>query len=106
AEAHVLVAVEANLCVAAQLSDQRRNAVRGIIQDRRAGRVHHVNSLAPCISHNACLLGKFFGVMRWLSIRKPTVSMPSLRACWKCWIETSASVQWVAIRATDAPTSW
>ena len=43
--------------------------------------------------------------MRWLIIKKPTVSMPSDRASPKCWIETSASVQWVAIRATEAPAS-
>jgi hypothetical protein len=30
---------------------------------------------------------------------------PSARASPKCWIETSASVQWVAIRATEAPTA-
>ena len=31
--------------------------------------------------------------------------MPMSRAAAKCWSETSASVQWVAIRATDAPAS-
>ena len=31
--------------------------------------------------------------------------MPSSRAAPKCWIDTSASVQWVAILATLAPTS-
>jgi hypothetical protein len=39
----------------------------------------------------------------WLIIRKPTVSMPSSRAYSMCCLETSASVQWVAIR-TDAGT--
>ena len=43
------------------------------------------------------------GEALWLSMRKPTVSMPSARAAPKCWIETSASVQWVAMRATEAP---
>ena len=38
-------------------------------------------------------------------MRKPTVSMPRSRAAAKCWSDTSASVQWVAIRATDAPAS-
>ena len=46
------------------------------------------------------------GLALWDSMRKPTVSMPSLRASPKCWIETSASVQCVAMRATDAPTAW
>ena len=32
-------------------------------------------------------------------------SMPRSRAAAKCWTDTSASVQWVAIRATDAPAS-
>ncbi len=43
----------------------------------------------------------------WLCaiIRKPTVSSPMLRATLKCWIEMSASVQWVAIRQTEAPLS-
>ena len=45
------------------------------------------------------------GEVRWLIIRKPTVSMPSERARPKCWTDTSASVQCVAIRATDAPAS-
>ena len=45
------------------------------------------------------------GSSRWASIRNPTVSMPRPRAAAKCWTETSASVQWVAIRATDAPAS-
>ena len=31
--------------------------------------------------------------------------MPRSRAAAKCWADTSASVQWVAIRATDAPAS-
>ena len=31
--------------------------------------------------------------------------MPSSRAAAKCCTDTSASVQWVAIRATDAPAS-
>ncbi len=39
-------------------------------------------------------------------MRNPTVSMPRLRASPKCWMDTSASVQWVAIRATEAPASW
>ena len=43
------------------------------------------------------------GSTRWAIIRKPTVSMPRSRAAWKCCTDTSASVQWVAIRATDAP---
>jgi hypothetical protein len=43
----------------------------------------------------------------WLCaiIRKPTVSRPMLRATLKCWMEMSASVQWVAIRQTEAPLS-
>ncbi len=44
----------------------------------------------------------FSGGMVWLIIRNPTVSSPSSRASPKCWIETSASVQWVAIRQIDA----
>ncbi len=43
------------------------------------------------------------GSSRWASIRKPTVSMPRSRAAPKCWTDTSASVQWVAMRATAAP---
>ncbi|SLJ81406.1 Uncharacterised protein [Mycobacteroides abscessus subsp. abscessus] len=39
-------------------------------------------------------------------IRKPTVSRPSSRARPKCWMETSASVQWVAMRQMEAPLSW
>jgi hypothetical protein len=38
------------------------------------------------------------GVTLWAIIRKPTVSSPSSRASPKCCWETSASVQWVAIR--------
>ena len=38
-------------------------------------------------------------------IRNPTVSMPRSRASPKCWMDTSASVQWVAILATEAPAS-
>ena len=45
------------------------------------------------------------GLVRCAIIRKPTVSMPSSRASPKCWMDTSASVQWVAILATDAPAS-
>ena len=45
------------------------------------------------------------GSSRCDSMRKPTVSMPSSRAAPKCWTETSASVQCVAILATDAPAS-
>ena len=39
----------------------------------------------------------------WLIIKKPTVSNPSSRAKPKCWTDTSASVQWVAIRQIDPP---
>ncbi len=46
------------------------------------------------------------GAALWLSMRKPTVSMPRSRAAPKCWIDTSASVQCVAIRATEAPAAW
>ena len=45
----------------------------------------------------------FSGGMVWLIIRKPTVSRPSSRASPKCWIDTSASVQWVAIRQIEPP---
>jgi hypothetical protein len=38
-------------------------------------------------------------------IRKPTVSRPRSRASPKCCSDTSASVQWVAIRQIDAPLS-
>ena len=48
----------------------------------------------------------FAGEALWLSMRNPTVSMPSARAAAKCWSETSASVQWVAMRATEAPAAW
>ncbi len=41
--------------------------------------------------------------MVWLIIRNPTVSRPSSRASPKCWIDTSASVQWVAIRQMEPP---
>ena len=41
--------------------------------------------------------------MVWDIIRKPTVSSPSSRASPKCWMETSASVQWVAIRQIEPP---
>ena len=52
----------------------------------------------------ACLASTSGG---WLCaiIRKPTVSRPSFLARPKCWTEMSASVQWVAIRQTDAPLS-
>ena len=43
--------------------------------------------------------------MRCDSMRNPTVSMPISRAAAKCCSDTSASVQWVAMRATDAPAS-
>ena len=45
----------------------------------------------------------FSGGMVWDIIRNPTVSRPSSRASPKCWIETSASVQWVAIRQIEPP---
>jgi len=45
------------------------------------------------------------GVVRWLIIRKPAVSMPRSRATAKCCGETSASVQWVATRTMVAPAS-
>ena len=45
----------------------------------------------------------FSGEMVWLIIRKPTVSRPSSRAKPKCWIATSASVQWVAMRQIEPP---
>jgi hypothetical protein len=54
--------------------------------------------IRPCLASSS-------GEVRWLIMRKPTVSMPRDRASPKCWIETSASVQWVAIRATEAPAS-
>ena len=41
----------------------------------------------------------------WAIIRKPTVSMPSLRAAWMCCSLTSASVQWVATRIVCTPSS-
>ena len=41
--------------------------------------------------------------MVWDIIRNPTVSSPSSRASPKCWIDTSASVQWVAIRQIEPP---
>jgi hypothetical protein len=42
----------------------------------------------------------------WLIIRNPTVSRPNSLARPKCWIEVSASVQWVAIRQIWPPLSW
>ncbi|CNU64513.1 Uncharacterised protein [Mycobacterium tuberculosis] len=45
------------------------------------------------------------GAMVWAIIKNPTVSRPSSRASPKCWIDTSASVQWVAIRQIDPPLS-
>ena len=39
----------------------------------------------------------------WAIIRKPTVSMPSLRAMAMCCSLTSASVQCVATRMVDTP---
>src|ERR1700689_5509288 len=49
----------------------------------------------------ACLASSA-GVVLCAIMRKPTVSMPRSRASPKCWMDTSASVQWVAILATDA----
>ncbi len=53
----------------------------------------------------ACLASSA-GVVLCAIIRKPTVSMPRSRARPKCWMDTSASVQWVAILATVAPAWW
>ena len=50
----------------------------------------------------ACL-ASFSGGSVWLIIRNPTVSRPNSRASPKCWIETSASVQCVAIRQIEPP---
>ena len=52
----------------------------------------------------ACLASTSGG---WLCaiIRNPTVSRPMSRASPKCWADTSASVQWVAMRMTDTPKS-
>jgi hypothetical protein len=41
----------------------------------------------------------------WAIIRKPTVSISSLRAAVMCCSETSASVQWVATRMVCTPRS-
>ncbi len=41
----------------------------------------------------------------WAIIRNPTASMPSRLARRMCWSAMSASVQWVAIRATWTPRS-
>ena len=41
----------------------------------------------------------------WAIIKKPTVSRPRSRASAKCCSETSASVQWVAIRQMEPPLS-
>ncbi len=46
------------------------------------------------------------GAWVWLIIKKPTVSRPSSRARPKCWMDTSASVQWVAMRQICPPLSW
>ena len=61
---------------------------------------------APASTMVRALRARTSGVVLWASIRKPTVSMPSALASPKCWMDTSASVQCVAIRATDAPTAW
>ena len=42
----------------------------------------------------------------WAIIKKPTVSMLSLRAAVMCCSDTSASVQWVATRMVCTPKSW
>ena len=52
----------------------------------------------------ACLASSA-AVVRCAIIRNPTVSMPRFLAMPKCWMDTSASVQWVAMRATEAPAS-
>ena len=44
--------------------------------------------------------------MVWDIIKNPTVSRPSSRASPKCWMDTSASVQWVAMRQIDPPLFW
>ena len=42
----------------------------------------------------------------WLIIRKPTACIPFAAAQAMCCSAMSASVQWVATRATDAPSAW
>ena len=71
------------------------------VEDQRAGRVDDVDALAAGVGHDPGLRGQHLRRLVCAIIRKPTVSRPSSRASPKCWIETSASVQWVAIRQIE-----
>ena len=58
AQAEVLVAVEADLGVVAELGDQRRDPVGHPLEHQRAGRVDDVDALAPGVGHDAGLRGQ------------------------------------------------
>ena len=78
----------------------------GILRrQKRAGRVGDIDAFGPVALHQPGLLDQLLGRAMCAIIRKPTASMPSLRAASICCLETSASVQCVAMRTQRAPAS-
>ena len=103
AETQVLVAVEADLRVVAELGDQRRHPVGDACSSTSApAESTTYTHWQPASAMIRACSASFSGGWVCDIIRKPTVSRPSSRARPKCWMETSASVQWVAIRQIDA----
>ena len=105
-EAEVLMAVEAHLGVVAEFGDQGGDPVRHALEHQGARGIDDIDALAAGVGHDPGLLGQLLRRGVWLIIRKPTVSRPRSRAKPKCWMDTSASVQWVAIRQIDPPLPW
>ena len=60
AEADVLVAVEPDLGVGAELGNQGGDAVGDVLEDQGAGGVHDVDALAAGVGHDPGLLGQLF----------------------------------------------
>src|ERR1700735_1025115 len=66
AEAEVLVPVNPDLRVVADLGHQRGDPVADPVHDQRAGRVHHVDALGAGVGHDPRLLGEY---LRRLAVR-------------------------------------
>ena len=60
-EAEVVVTVEAHLGVGTELGHHRGDALGGLVEDQRAGRVDDVDALAAGVGHDARLAGQVVG---------------------------------------------
>ena len=61
-EREVLVAVEADLGVVAELRNQRADAIRDLVEDERTGRVHDIDALTASVRHDAGLRRQRLGL--------------------------------------------